>query len=257
MSIPQVKVFQRRKKYSTPVYQVRHPGLANYIGMIIKSVKAELYKASVERVVLVIADSSDNVPLERFVFYLDYLIPVPAPRDRDLSIENAPSLHELELYLRSFMLKLMLIESTLQALPDPENTTFSVLLEYKDGHGPTSDDKNEPEEGAWVPADRPSSSAERGTADSTDSRPAFVPIKTFESGVINLMLHVEDDVSAKATHKASMQPASSRGAAASQRRGHEDEDEEAGSNSPKFGEGGEDGSILGFGMSDDGEGDWR
>ncbi|KAE8261227.1 hypothetical protein A4X09_0g7692 [Tilletia walkeri] len=250
------EVFQRRKKYNTPVYQVRHPGLANYVGLIIKSIKAELYKASVERVVLVITESGDHTPLERFVFHLDYLIPVPPPRDRDLMIDKAPSLHDLELHLRGFMLKLMLVESSLAPIPDHENTTFAVLLEYKPGRGPNSDDKNEPEEGPWVPADREGSS-ETEAADRSN-KPKFVPIKTFDSGVINLMLHVEDDSNAKAAARAT--PPSS--FASSQRRegggnAHGDGNRQAGGrSSPRSEEG--DGSMLGFGMSDDDDGgDWR
>ncbi|CAD6892506.1 unnamed protein product [Tilletia laevis] len=249
------EVFQRRKKYNTPVYQVRHPGLANYVGLIIKSIKSELYKASVERVVLVITESTDHTPLERFVFHLDYLIPVPPSRDRDLMIDSAPSLHELELYLRGFMLKLMLIEASLAPLPHPENTTFAVLLEYKTGHGPNSDDRNEPEEGPWVPADGQRTAHDETTEDRSH-KPTFVPIKTFDSGVINLMLHVEDDTHAKAAARATLTPSSS--FAPSQQPQHREGEEGGAQSSPRSDDGG-DGSMVGFGMSDedDGGGDWR
>ncbi|KAL9936058.1 hypothetical protein V8E36_004900 [Tilletia maclaganii] len=269
------EVFQRRKKYNTPVYQVRHPGLANYVGLIIKSIKVELLKATIERVVLVITDTADSTPLERFVFHLDYMIDVPPTRDRDLIIEQAPTLHMLELFLRSFMLKLMLVEASLAPLPHPENTTFAVLLEFKDGHRPRSDDKNEPEEGPWVPADHHSSSASsnptsrkgkgrardaesENDADEQRARPKFVPIKTLDSGIINLMLHVEDDVQAKTSLSASLPPSQTH-----HRSGGGDSSGEP--TSPRLGMGGEedeDGSLAGgYGMMgddrDDDEGDWR
>ncbi|KAK0553980.1 hypothetical protein OC861_003534 [Tilletia horrida] len=250
------EVFQRRKKYNTPVYQVRHPGLANYVGMIIKAVKAELYKATVERVILAISEETDSTPLERFVFHLDYLIPVPLPRDRDLMIDNAPSLHELELFLRAFMMKLMLVESSLQALPHPDNTSFAILMEFKPGQGPSSDDKNEPAEGPWVPSEQQPSGQQTGSTEESN-KAKLLPIRTLDSGVINMMLHVEDDTSAKSAARATYSSSFSSSQPDEDRRRNRDEQDGAeGPSSPRFGDR-DDGSITGFGMSDDGEGDWR
>jgi mitotic spindle assembly checkpoint protein MAD2B len=94
-------LFVRRKKYDTPVFQSRHPGLNEYISGAVKAIGEELALAScffsfsrindvirtrrgpvlsqgnVAKVVVVIKDK-DQVALERFIFSVENMVQIEA-----------------------------------------------------------------------------------------------------------------------------------------------------------------------------------
>ena len=101
-------LFVRRKKYETPVYQSRHPGLNEYIAGAVKAIGDELALVStpapcahrrrkndffltqgkVEKVVMVIKDK-DEVALERFIFSIQTMIAVESfNKDTRLEISS-------------------------------------------------------------------------------------------------------------------------------------------------------------------------
>ncbi len=47
-------VFTRRKKYSHPCYQSRHPGLNEYISRVLTALRSEIEQSTVSKVILVI-----------------------------------------------------------------------------------------------------------------------------------------------------------------------------------------------------------
>lgn len=173
-------------------------------------------------------DSNDGGPhsadaYERFVFSLDYILPSSLidPRDRDLAISSNVTSNELELIFRGFMQKLMVVDGILYDMPSATaakgneadaasstELTFAVVLEMADEEtSPTGKDRHQPDTGDWIPADNENlGRAHQARHPSpthplpTDSAPKIRPIKTLDSGVINLMLYVEEDIFAKSGH---------------------------------------------------------
>lgn len=229
-------VFARRKKYNHPCYQSRHPGLNEYISRVLAALRIEIEKSTVSKVILVIrpnvvADSTnrasgsgssnetDSNPAdayERFVFSLDYILPATLidPRDRDLAISSNVTSNELELIFRGFMQKLMVVDGILYDMPTMPGATgidgdaasnaeltFAVVLEMVDEEtSPAGKDRNQPATGDWIPADNENlGRSHRSTSlpSTDDPAPKIRPIKTLDSGVINLMLYVEEDILAK------------------------------------------------------------
>lgn len=232
-------VFARRKKYSQPCYQSRHPGLNEYISRVLTALRSEIEKSTVSKVILVIrpnvvVDPSNSGSsngdgagqgdaYERFVFSLDYILPASLidPRDRDLAISSNVTSSELEMIFRGFMQKLMVVDGILYDMPPAASgakgndgadgtpsteLTFAVVLEMVDKDtSPTGKDRNQPATGDWIPADsenlgrthQASAHASTNGHTATDAAPKIRPIKTLDSGVINLMLYVEEDILAK------------------------------------------------------------
>ncbi|KAJ9478209.1 HORMA domain-containing protein [Pseudozyma hubeiensis] len=235
-------VFARRKKYSHPCYQSRHPGLNEYISRVLSALRSEIEKSTVSKVILVIRPNVAVEPngglngsgssggesssyaadaFERFVFSLDYILPSALidQRDRDLAISSNVTSSELEMIFRGFMQKLMVVDGILYDMPsaagargqdgDAASTelTFAVVLEMVDEDTtPAGKDRNEASTGDWIPADaenlgRPHGARHRSSLDTestaADPAPKIRPIKTLDSGVINLMLYVEEDIYAK------------------------------------------------------------
>ncbi|GAC76704.1 mitotic spindle checkpoint protein [Moesziomyces antarcticus T-34] len=231
-------VFARRKKYSHPCYQSRHPGLNEYISRVLAALRREIERSSVSKVILVVrpnvvadaqsgnsasgstneSDANAADAYERFIFSLDYILPSSLidPRDRDLAISSNVTSAELELIFRGFMQKLMVVDGILYDIPPappskagggPDaNTstelTFAIVLEMNDEDtSPTGKDRNEPKTGDWIPADTEhlgrGQGARQQTPEGIDAAPKVRPIKTLDSGVINLMLYVEEDILAK------------------------------------------------------------
>lgn len=232
-------VFTRRKKYSHPCYQSRHPGLNEYISRVLTALRSEVEQSTVSKVILVIrpnvvvdpnagvtgsgssagissseGDSADAY--ERFVFSLDYILPSSLidPRDRDLAISSNVTSNELELIFRGFMQKLMVVDGILYDMPSAPATkgnegdassatelTFAVVLEMADEDtSPSSKNRNQASTGDWIPADAENlgrTHRAHSPSNGADPAPKIRPIKTLDSGVINLMLYVEEDIFAK------------------------------------------------------------
>jgi len=83
----------------------RHPDLNGYIRDLIANLVPWIEKGILQRIVFVILDSS-NVPLERFLFDVELF-----PLKQDENEEN------LELLLRSLILKLSICDALLSPLP--------------------------------------------------------------------------------------------------------------------------------------------
>ena len=92
-------VFLRRKKYETPIYQSRHPGLNEYIGELAHALAHELhsvrdlwpdsYQSSVSNIIVAIHyenETNAEHALERYVFALNLLLGDTDKRNRDLML---------------------------------------------------------------------------------------------------------------------------------------------------------------------------
>jgi len=177
-------LFVRRKKYETPVYQSRHPGLNEYIAGAIKAIGDELVLGNVEKVVVVIKDK-DEVALERFIFSIQTMIAVES-FNRDTSVEGAMATAALGQYFRSFMVKLGMIESQLAELPrDGGDNTFAIVLELQEGKAPSAiPDKDDPP--PWLPA------VTQHTTSGSSERAELHMVRAVDTGVVNLSLAVQE-----------------------------------------------------------------
>ncbi|WFC95797.1 hypothetical protein MBRA1_002451 [Malassezia brasiliensis] len=148
------EVFVRRKRYETPVFQSRHPGLNEYIGTTCNAIMHELQHASLRQVVIALVD--EDAPnadvLERYVFALDFLLPDTDVRNRDLVIKGNLSQAAAELVARQFLLQLLTLEARLPPAGE-RPCTFRVLIEMDADQTPTANSDQEPSTGPWAPAD--------------------------------------------------------------------------------------------------------
>ena len=244
-------VFTRRQRYRVPVWSSRHPGLNAYIDDVLSAVKVQVKRNLVKSVHLVINSVNSGDILERYRFDVDFILPNVPMRDRDFSIPGNMNAHTIELQLRAFMMKLVSLDGALYDLDDPEDLTWAMVLDMKEGHQPQTDDAkgNEPAQGAWVPFDEgryvgtEANEEENNQSSSNDSgsRPSYlrakrlakdseddvqiVPVKSLDTGVINLMLYVEEHPTAKRQTKAKSSTAQ-RGSE-SQRRRRRQSDEQS------------------------------
>lgn len=217
-------VFIRRQRYRVPVWSSRHPGLNAYIDDVLAAVKVQIQRNFVKSVHLVINSMATGDILERYRFDVDFILSNVPIRDRDFSIPGNMNAHTIELQLRAFMMKLVSLDGALYDLDDPDDLTWAMVLDMKEGCQPQTDDAkgNEPAQGAWVPFDEgrfvgtevnednnnnQSSSNESGSRPSylrakrltkdSDDDVQIVPVKSLDTGVINLMLYVEEHPTAK------------------------------------------------------------
>ncbi|KDN51362.1 DNA-binding protein [Tilletiaria anomala UBC 951] len=197
------EVFTRKKRYATPVWQARHPGLSAYIGDAVKAARRQIILENVQSVVLLVSRASDpSEALERFVFRIAHLLPVPPPRDRDLDIQGNLTLPEVELALRAMMQKIMALDGDMAPYPDPDDVTCAIIIECMHGKQPQSDDPDEPPEGPWVPASAAANiptlpTARQQGADEHAPGAYTLPIKALDTGVINLLFYAQEHI----THK--------------------------------------------------------
>ncbi|KAL1748974.1 DNA-binding protein [Schizophyllum fasciatum] len=170
-------LFVRRKKYDTPVFQSRHPGLNEYISGAVKAVGEELVQGTVSKVVVVIKDK-DNEPLERFIFALESMIEVEA-FNKDTSVENAMRPAALSQYFRSFLVKLNMIEAQLGQMYLGDDVSFAIVLELKDDRAPSAAiEKGDPP--PWLPAD-----GQHTTAGASDDAQLHI-VRAVNTGIINV-----------------------------------------------------------------------
>lgn len=174
--------FLSARKYNFSVRQNRHPKVCSYITDAVAAVEAELLKGTVERVLIVIYDKSDEA-LERFVFDVSFFPYVPPEHQTtplrqtqttpDDGIYILPRV-DLEEQLRSTMSRLSTCSSRLK--PIPEGCTFAVVVELKE-------DSREPPLGhpqPWIPV-QPSKG--KGTiTDNTNQGMRTTPLRNVEAG---------------------------------------------------------------------------
>lgn len=164
-------------------------------------------------------DTETPLAYERFVFGLDYILPASLidQRNRDLAISDNVTSAELELIFRGFLQKIMVIDGILYDIPktnssdkngqdaDDTELTFAIVLDMSDeANAPQGAGPEEPDTGDWIPADAEnlgrlhgSSPSKRDAGEAAPDRPKIRPIKSLDSGVINLMLFVEEDLHVK------------------------------------------------------------
>jgi len=176
-------IFVRRKKYDTPVFQSRHPGLNEYISGAVKAVGEEIVLGNVDKVVVVIKDK-DEIALERFIFSVQSMIQVE-PYNKDTNVANAMSAASLGQYFRSFLVKLNMIECQLGQLALGENVSFAIVLELQDDRAPTSSDGKE-DPPPWIPASIPHTTS--GASDQAELH----MIRAVDTGIMNLSLAVQE-----------------------------------------------------------------
>ncbi|UZJ52312.1 hypothetical protein CBS101457_001632 [Exobasidium rhododendri] len=213
-------------RYRVPVWASRHPGLTSYIDEVLSAAKVQMEKSILRSIHLVLTSISSGQILERYRFDILVLLDNVPPRDRNLSIPGNMTMETIELHLRAFMMKLISLDGALDDIENVEDVTWAVVLDMKDGEEPQTDDKSgdEPSQGPWVPfkelhgrrasgqTDENAKSQER----SEDGEPLVLPVKSLDTGVINLMLYVEENPAAK---RASQEETSSlKGRTKSQRR---------------------------------------
>ncbi|CEH15748.1 Mitotic spindle checkpoint protein [Ceraceosorus bombacis] len=230
------EVFTRKSAYSVPVWACRHPGVCDYIDELVRAAKVQVLKGLVSSVHLALMSTTTQSVLERYRFDLEYMIPLVVPRDRDLAIPGNLTKSVMEIHLRSFMQKLISLDAALEDVEEPEDLTWAFVLVPKEGRVPETDDKsgNEPREGPWVPFDdgplqlsnptassvsdsqsvddrqqshasspihaRPAGRRSDNANDASVSeqdQPSILPVKSLDTGVINLMLYVEEHPLAK------------------------------------------------------------
>ena len=197
------QAFSSKKRYETKVWQSRHPGLNTYIAGAIDAVGKQLLKQTIQNVVLLVMERSTSRVLERFVFRLDQVIPVPEDRNLGLDIKNNLTKPEVELHLRGMMNKIMAMDGRMSPYNDISDVTCAIVIEVKEGLKPVSDDINEASEGPWVPLDPAAQRAARDAKTDPLERKGFppeaytLPVKTLNTGVINLLVYAEEHVSHK------------------------------------------------------------
>lgn len=173
----------RRKKYETPVYQSRHPGLNEYIAGAVKAISDELALGSAEKVVLVIKDK-DEVALERFIFSIQNMIAVES-FNKDTSVEGAMATTSLGQYFRSFMVKLSMIESQLAELPRDGENSFAIVLELREGETPSAAPYKD-DLPPWIPA------TTQHTTPGASEKAELHMVRAVDTGVVNLSLAVQE-----------------------------------------------------------------
>lgn len=228
------EVFRLHRLYQIPVYRSRHPGLNEYLDGVIKSIREELDACQIRRILFVVSSASTQKVLERYIFDVQYLLPHVRRADRDLAIKGNLTFKDMQLAFRAMILRLAVLDAGLEQLPDEDDITFAILLEVKPGveendtitrPGPGTTDPHRPDEGLWVPwqerflnvsgdgddkdPEQPvlsgrATGSQEAIGSSTRGRnmqgqaDVLLPVRGFESGVVDVMLFVQDNVDAKA-----------------------------------------------------------
>ncbi|KAH9898237.1 DNA-binding protein [Cubamyces lactineus] len=174
-------LFIRRRKYDTPVFQSRHPGLNEYIAGAVKAITDELALGTVDKVVLVIKNAEEK-PLERFIFALRNTLQVES-YNKDTSVEGAISAASLGQYFRSFLVKLSMIEAQLGQI-HLDDLSFAIVIELRDDKAPAASHGKEPP--PWIPASTSVTTA--GTGDTAELH----MVRAVDTGIINLSLAVQE-----------------------------------------------------------------
>ncbi|KAK4057858.1 hypothetical protein OIO90_001077 [Microbotryomycetes sp. JL221] len=178
-----------KTKYGTIVYQSRSPPLNEYLNRVIECVIEELNKITLQKVVLVIKNAStDETPIERFVFDFESLVPpdeMPDETNDFVPEDGGVTKLDLEDLFRLLLSKLNLAASNLGELK--REVTFAVVVEMKDArHVPESQAaKNKLVPVEWIPAEQRVSSEIEG-------RTRLNPVKTVRMGMLNMQLLVEE-----------------------------------------------------------------
>ncbi|KAM5586686.1 DNA polymerase zeta processivity subunit [Rosa sericea] len=156
--------FERRKYMNLVVHTARHPELRDYIHSAVSGLLPFIKKGLVERVAVIFFDR-DNNPMERFMFKLTV----------DQSCGSNVKEADLEFSLRSFFIKLPVIESATKVLP--QNCRWEITAYFRSLPQEISS-KNE---GLWLPTD----------TKQWQQPPLITPIKSMSSQPLSVQLYLE------------------------------------------------------------------
>ncbi|KAH8925478.1 DNA-binding protein [Atractiella rhizophila] len=203
-------LFEKRQKYSAPVYQARHPLLINYIASLVQAVRDELFNGTLSRLSLIFFSPSEpEVPLETFNFDFNWLVKdiqdfvgdsdAAQTRRQQKPMKDGMLRCNLDLFLRAFILKISTMEANLADLPT--DVSFTAVMELADDvEAPFSFTKSDKQKTAykddgepWVPAPQQRATTQDDNM-SGDNVPqsAMQPVKTVDLGLIQLNLTVSE-----------------------------------------------------------------
>nr|GAT59030.1 predicted protein [Mycena chlorophos] len=174
-------LFIRRKKYDTPVFQSRHPGLNEYISKAVKAIGEQMLTGNLEKVAVVIKNREQEA-LERFLFSVENMIHIE-DYDKKTGVQEALSASDLGQYFRGFLVKLNMIESSLGQLPTGDETSFTITIELKADAVPVTKSQNPP---PWIPA------FTQHTTDGTSDESELHMIRAVNTGIVNLSFAVQE-----------------------------------------------------------------
>lgn len=140
--------FLSARAYNLPVRQNRHPGVCDWINAAVSAVRAQLASGAVQNVVLAIHHPVSCALLERFVFDMSRLPPVPrgeldtpivrngtapSPSTADARMPGGAREAELSDLLEQFRGALSAVSSCAPRLREiPRGCTFTLAVELKD-----------------------------------------------------------------------------------------------------------------------------
>ncbi|KAF7822573.1 DNA polymerase zeta processivity subunit isoform X1 [Senna tora] len=156
--------FERRRYMNVVVQRARHPQLRYYIHAAVSGLLPFLQQGMVERVAVVFF-KADYVPLEKFVFKL------AVNQSYDSKVEEA----DLEVSLRSFLIKLSVSESLTKDLPQDCKWEITAYFRSLPQTGTSKDAE------LWIPTD----------TKQWQQPPLITPIKSMSSDPLCLQLYLE------------------------------------------------------------------
>ncbi|KAI9145257.1 DNA-binding protein [Paraphysoderma sedebokerense] len=122
-------LFEKRQKYNTPVMMCRSNLVIQYIRDVVSSLKEDISNGLIDKLYIKIL-SPQRREVERFVFEFTSLLPPLTSAKDSKNTPVAFPLPEIELYLRSFIKKLSIADSSLR--PNPEGCTFEIVMELNE-----------------------------------------------------------------------------------------------------------------------------
>ena len=158
--------FEKRKIYGIPTRQSIHPRLNAYILDLLKAIKPDLLLKRVSRVYITIIDKQSN-PVEKYCFQIRSMV-------NDLRSSSSASLNDIQAYLRTFLLKISCLDSTLVPVTD---CTWMPWIEI------TGNDPKPVEQVLLIPA---------GENDLKINDGRIIPLKTMNTGILKMELFVEE-----------------------------------------------------------------
>ncbi|KAL7753329.1 hypothetical protein RI367_001104 [Sorochytrium milnesiophthora] len=180
-------IFERVQKYGVSTMMCRSPAVIDYVRNVLASCRPEIEQSLIDKLCLVVYLNNNNalsppaetVLRERFVFEFTPLLDSVAGQAASTA---TVSLADLELHLRSFLVKIGCINHTPSKQQELRETAVLQANHFsKAAHGLAI--RTEP----WVPAE-----PELLRPDVIDVEPSLVPLKSVDTGLLKMQLYVEN-----------------------------------------------------------------
>jgi len=178
-SIYPARLFMASRMYGAAVKMCRVPQVNTFVRELVDTVGEQMLDENVRIVsVVILSPPPLRAPLERFCFDVASLPRVGSMDRHTLLVAEGGTteLPDLHAQFRSLMMQLASVAGRLGKLPD--GCSFTVALELEEGGTPVEYEKR------WL-VEEPQ--AAKGTAGATT-----VPLRSIESGVMNLDVWVEE-----------------------------------------------------------------